>query len=120
MTAAKGGLGEGEIGTLHGDALCCRDVAAQAALPCAHGSFALPGISSTCSTESSSLQETGDRVVEPTWSLLLMSVLLPLKHSLIPLVCFQGGPWEDDLHHNVHQRELASVSTSSFCVPIPL
>lgn len=35
-------------------------------------------------------------------------------------VCFQGGPWEDDLHHYVHQRELAPVPTSSFCVPIPL
>lgn len=37
-----------------------------------------------------------------------------------PLVCFQGGPWEDDLHHNVHQRELAPIPTGSFCVPIPL
>lgn len=35
-------------------------------------------------------------------------------------VCFQGGPWEDDLHHDVHQRELTPVPASSFCVPTAL
>lgn len=37
-----------------------------------------------------------------------------------PVVCFQGGPGEDDVHHDVHQGEPAPLPTGSCPVPAAL